>query len=39
LRETSNTTNCWASVKILNGKAALKDVLIGGMSAHNMPEK
>jgi uncharacterized membrane-anchored protein len=38
-REASNTTNCWASVKILNGKAAIEDVLIGGFSVHNLPEK
>jgi uncharacterized membrane-anchored protein len=38
-RQASNTTNCWASVKILNGKATLEDVLIGGISVHNLPHK
>ena len=32
VRDATRTTNCWAEVRILEGKAVLKDVMVGGQA-------
>ena len=32
VRDATRTTNCWANIRILEGKAVVEDVMVGGQS-------
>ena len=36
VRDATRTTNCWAEVRILEGKAVLEDVMVGGQSIREL---
>jgi uncharacterized membrane-anchored protein len=35
-RDATRTTNCWANVRIMDGKAVLEDVMVGGQSLREL---
>lgn len=36
VRDATRTTNCWANIRILNGKAAIEDVMVTGQSIREL---